>query len=328
MCKVHPEEEIKFLSKDTYELLCRDCLLVGAHQGHAYCTIDDAAQDARKVLQSAMDQVLHKEHDLSHAVKLLNKSMPSLERQQVALMDSVAKEFGKVQAAIDLRRAEIEHSLLEAFRNASSQSTSRLKTLQHQQQALREACNRAHDALHAYSDMDLLSNAAEIESELEEASVFPDSALDELSHQTHASIPTVQFNTESMFDEVALFGVLVDQQQQALIVDPEPAETPSPASSSRARQRPKSAGSISRSRRHTESPQTPDTLSHLARAERPRPASAHGRRRASYSSIERGYASAARSPSSSRFKWLTAPVTMTTTKPPIKAVKQKRHYAQ
>ena len=104
MCKVHPEEEIRFLSKDTYELLCRDCLLVGAHQGHSYCTIEDAAQDARRVLQTAMDQVLYKERDLTHAVKLLNKSLPSLERQQQFLLESVAKEFGKVQAAVDLRR--------------------------------------------------------------------------------------------------------------------------------------------------------------------------------------------------------------------------------
>ena len=52
----------------------------------------------------AMDQVLYKERDLTHAVKLLNKSLPSLERQQQFLLESVAKEFGKVQAAVDLRR--------------------------------------------------------------------------------------------------------------------------------------------------------------------------------------------------------------------------------
>lgn len=344
MCKVHPEEEIRFLSKDTYELLCRDCLLVGAHQGHSYCTIEDAAQDARRVLQTAMDQVLYKERDLTHAVKLLNKSLPSLERQQQFLLESVAKEFGKVQAAVDLRRAEIEHAVLESLRTASGQASGRFNRLQHQQRSLRDACNRAHDALHSYSDMDLLSNAAEIETELEEASNFPAGQSHELAHQNHNPVPAINFNTDALFDEIAQFGVLAMQNGAPIDAEAdEPVQATSddehaepPQNFRTPVKRPKSASSTMRGG-HSPSiamampGSGPEVLSVQSQQ---RPSSASGSRRRSYSRASTGLTpnsqpqqrAHGRSPGTSRFKWLTAPVTMTSNKPPMNALQQKRHF--
>ena len=103
----------------------------------------------------------------------------------------------------------MEHSLLESLRTASQQASSRLSKLQGQHQSLREACNRAHDALHSYSDMDLLSNAAEIESELEDAALFPEHAAEDLA-QPQTSVPSLEFGADRLFDEIAQFGCLMD----------------------------------------------------------------------------------------------------------------------
>ena len=127
-----------------------------------------------------------------------------------------------VYCVFDSHRAEIEHAVLESLRTASGQASGRFNRLQHQQRSLRDACNRAHDALHSYSDMDLLSNAAEIETELEEASNFPAGQSHELAHQNHNPVPAINFNTDALFDEIAQFGVLAMQNGAPIDGEPTP----------------------------------------------------------------------------------------------------------
>jgi len=167
-----------FLSLDSYELLCRDCLLVGEHQGHRYCTIQAAAGDARDVLKSAMEQVKTKEREVAKMEGDVKGLLPAFERVKLGCYEELDRQFNKIHLALDARKAGLEKAIAIEIDARVDRLQGQLEEAEKAASYIQRVTLSATEAIGSYSDLDLLSAAADVEAELEsisriEASVGP-----------------------------------------------------------------------------------------------------------------------------------------------------------
>jgi len=156
-----------FLSLDSYELLCRDCLLIGEHQGHRYCTIAAAAGDARDVLRAAMEQCRAKERVVASTTQELQNLLPAFERVKLSCFEELDRQFNKVHMALDARKGAIAKHICTEVDSRMAKLQAQLQESSKTQAHIKRVCSGSQEAISNYSDLDLLSAAADVESELE-----------------------------------------------------------------------------------------------------------------------------------------------------------------